>query len=220
MKKLSILASLFALAHSASGVSILAPGDAIIGGARVGGNFEVGTTGFTGGVNNWPPAEPPADIIDGLIGGGGQKYLNFAELDTGVIITPAFGSSVVQQIEFWVANDAAERDPASFELWGTNNAIAGGGPFDIAANFTQIASGGLALPDTRDTVEDGTGFSDTVTFANSDAYTTYLLLFPTVKNAAAANSMQISEVQFDTIPEPSTGLLALIGLGALARRRR
>jgi hypothetical protein len=36
----------------------------------------------------------------------------------------------------------------------------------------------------------------TVTFANSAAYTSYRLIFPTIRNPAAANSMQISEVAF------------------------
>jgi len=222
MKKISILTSLVAFSNSALAVSILAPGDPTIGGARVDGSFEVGVEGLTAGVNNWPGAEPPSDIVDGLIGGGGQKYLNFAQTDTGVIITPAFGASIVTEIELWVANDAPERDPASFEIWGTNNTIVGGGPFDIAADFTQIASGALALPDDRDLTEDTSGFSQSVGFSNTDAYTSYLLLFPTVKGPAA-NSMQISEVQFEgraPIPEPSSGLLALLGLGALARRRR
>jgi hypothetical protein len=66
--------------------------------------------------------------------------------------------------------------------------------------------------------------------------------FPTLKNAGAANSMQVADVQLfdaagtgifapgDTIlgvqvdgalvPEPSTGLLALLGLAGLLRRRR
>jgi hypothetical protein len=45
--------------------------------------------------------------------------------------------------------------------------------------------------------------------------------FDTLKDAATANSMQISEVQFyDVVPEPSLSLLAAAGLlGLLARRR-
>ncbi|MGC6465019.1 MAG: hypothetical protein ACON5N_05485, partial [Akkermansiaceae bacterium] len=77
--------------------------------------------------------------------------------------------------------------------------------------------------DIRDDVADAVGESQVVTFANTEAYSTYLLLFPTVKDAGLANSMQLSEVQFEgtvVIPESSTGLLGLLGLGLVARRRR
>ena len=164
-------------------------------------------------------AEPPGDIINGIIGGGGEKYLNFAEVNTGVVITPVFGSSVISSMELWVANDAVERDPASYELRGTNVAI-GGGPYNLS-DFALISSGALALPDPRDTVADALGNSQVVAFANSNAYTSYMLLFPTVKNDTA-NSMQISEVQFDgVVPEPAS-VLFLIGAAGigLARRKR
>jgi hypothetical protein len=86
--------------------------------------------------------------------------------------------------------------------------------------WTLIASGSLGLPDTRFAVSD-------VNFANLTAYSAYLLIFPTVKNAASANSMQISEVEFlgasavPAVPEsgPALSLTAatLLGLLALAR---
>jgi len=201
---------------------IFAPGDTILGGARVGANFEVGVGGFTEGVNNWPGGEAPADIINGVIGGGGEKYLNFAELDTGVIITPAVGASIVTSMELWVANDSPERDPASFEIWGTNSSILGGGPFDIGSTFTQISVGALALPDARDEIEDTSGISQVVTIGNGSAYTSYLILFPTVKDDAGANSMQLSEIQFDgtIVPEPGSAMLLLLSSGAFFLRRK
>ena len=88
MKKPIFLAlGLLASALSTQAANVLAPGDPIIGGVRVGANFEVGVVGTAAGLNNWPGAEPPEDLINGVIGGGGEKYLNFAELDTGVIVT-------------------------------------------------------------------------------------------------------------------------------------
>ena len=221
MKSFLTLATFAALTGAASAVAILTPSDEIIGGQLNGANFDVGVEGTIGGVNNWPGAEPPADLINGVIGGGGEKYLNFAELNTGVIITPTVGASIVTGMELWVANDAVERDPASYELYGTNALIASAGPFAVA-DFTLISSGGLALPATRDQVTDATGLSQVVTFANTDAYTSYMLVFPTVVDAAGANSMQLSEVQFDgtIVPEPSAGLLALLGLAPVVLRRR
>lgn len=202
-------------------VAIFSATDAIIGGARVGGDFVEGSEGTTGGVNNWPGAEPPSDLINGIIGGGGEKYLNFAELDTGFIITPNAGPSIVTSMELWVANDAPERDPASFEVWGTNADVSGGGVITISS-FTLISSGSLDLPLGRDTVPDATGLSEVVAIGDGNAYTCYMVLFPTVRDSVAANSMQLSEIQFDgvVIPEPGSTVLAALSLGLLLRRRR
>ena len=52
-----------------------------------------------------------------------------------------------------------------------------------------------------------------MTFDNDLPYDHYRLVFPTLKNAAAANSMQIAEVELLVVPEPSS--LALLGLGML-----
>jgi hypothetical protein len=149
------------------------------------------------------------------------KYLNFGEERSGLIITNAEGPVDVNFMRLITANDAVERDPTSYELWGTNDPIQsqahsnGNG----GENWTMISSGSITLPDAR--------FSPSnVVAVNSPAnYTSYKLIFPTVKNATAANSMQISGVQFATnasqIPEPST--VALLGLGfmcAAASRRR
>jgi len=66
----------------------------------------------------------------------------------------------------------------------------------------------------------------TVTFSNTTAYLSYRLTFPTLKNAGAANSMQIGEVQFlaefasTAVPAPAAGLLGLGLAGALVARRR
>src|SRR5688500_4816602 len=137
------------LALPAAAADVLAPGDLSRGGQVSGGLFQVGVVGTAAGVNNWPAAEPPADIINGVMGGAGEKYLNFAETNTGIVVTPAFGSSVVTGMELWVANDAEERDPASYELYGTNNLLAATGPYPLTG-FTLISSGPLALPSPRD----------------------------------------------------------------------
>ena len=205
---------------------LLSPPDPIIGGVLNGSQFEVGVAGTIGGVNNWPAAEPPEDLINGVIGGGGEKYLNFARENTGVIVTPSAltggNPTIVTSIDFWNANDAEPRDPASFDLYGTNVAISGAGPFDLN-DFTLVASSPLSLPSDRDTVADDLGFGETVSFSNSDAYTSYMLIFPTVKDAPNANSMQISEVQFQgqVVPEPSSmALVVMTGLMLLFRRNR
>ena len=47
------------------------------------------------------------------------KYLNFDQLNTGFTVTPAIGLSVVQCLTLTSANDAPERDPASYQLAGS-----------------------------------------------------------------------------------------------------
>ena len=205
--------------------------------------FEVGDAGFVIPGNNWPGGENPTFAIDGF----GQKYLNFGQENTGFVVTPSVGSTIATSLQLWAANDAIERDPASYQVWGTNaDAPAGfGAPGDTLplSAFTPISVGDLMLPDTRNAGGDAAledANSQTVTFSNTDAYTSYLVVFPTVKNIDAANSMQIAEVQlFDAaggifspgdpivggqvVPEPSSSLLgamSLLSIMLFVRKRR
>ncbi len=155
-----------------------------------------------------PGAEGVANVIDNT----GNKYLNFLDVASGFQVTPAYGASVITGLRFWTANDAPERDPASFQLEGSLN----GSPFVLIANMA------LNLPLDRNPTGQpltGTAFQE-VSFANTASYDSYRLIFPTLRDAAAANSMQIAEVEFLAVPEPTT--LALLGLagGALLMRRR
>src|SRR3954463_2097020 len=125
--------------------------------------------------SNSPGAEQSPNAIDN---NPATKYLNFDKLNTGFSVTPSSGSSVVKGLALVSANDAPERDPASFTLEGSNN----GG-----TTWTMIASGAVPAFTAR--------FQErVVSFPNTVAYTSYRLLFPTVANANAANSMQIAEV--------------------------
>ncbi|NCG26964.1 MAG: hypothetical protein GWP42_05405, partial [Verrucomicrobiales bacterium] len=126
----------------------------------------------------------------GIDGNFSTKYLNFAKLNTGFIVTPSSGDSIVRSISLATANDASARDPASFILYGTNDAILSTShSLGNSEDWTEIASGDLSLPDSRNTP--GT----VVNFPNASAYSSYRLIFPTVKNPVD-NSMQIAEVQF------------------------
>ena len=120
-----------------------------------------------------------------------QKYLNFLDLGSGFIVTPQVGATVVTGMRFYTANDAVERDPASFVLEGAD---------DPAGPFTLIAEGPLDLPSGRNgggatALDPSSSFNQTVSFANDVAYTSYRVTFPTLKDADAANSMQIAEVE-------------------------
>jgi len=134
--------------------------------------------------SNYPGGEAPAKAIDG---NGGSKYLNFARTNTGIIVTPA-AASVVKGIALSTANDAVERDPTSVAIYGTNDAITSeDNSLGEAENWTLIDSASVELPDARNTA--GT----VVNFDNDTEYTSYKIVFPTVKGAG--NSMQIAEIQ-------------------------
>ena len=205
----------------------------LIGSATAATNiFTIGTAATVGGANNWPGGEPPGAAIDA---NNGTKYLNFGELNTGYIFSLSAGTATASGINYVTANDSEPRDPASYILYGSNSITASsvtGTVFDVTANFTEISNGALSLASTRGTA------GGNVTFSSATAYNTFLLVFPTVKDAANANSMQIAEARIQTstgdlsnagiigggqlsaIPEPSATVLAAIGiLGLLTRRR-
>jgi hypothetical protein len=171
------------LFSSASAFDIFQPGDAIVAIDR-----DI-TTG-----SDFPGGEAPANILDGNTA---TKYLNFGETNTGFVVTPAFGSSILQSFSIATANDSPERDPFSYIIQGTNDNVSGlaeninGNAF----NWTDIAVGDF----TELAVDPGRFFTiSPISFANSTAYTSYRMIFPTVRDAAAANSMQVADVNFFT----------------------
>lgn len=138
------------------------------------------------GNNGDPPAnEGVINAIDDTT----QKYLNFKDLGSGFTVTPAVGPKVVTALRFYTANDAIERDPASYLFEGSND----------GTNYITIASGSLDLPLGRNQgglpLDPVAQFTQTVQFPSSTAYATYRVTFPTLRNAAAQNSMQIGEVE-------------------------
>jgi len=124
--------------------------------------------------NNSPGSEGVANAIDNQP----TKYLNFDKLNTGFTVAPRVGLSVVQCLTLTSANDAPERDPASYRLSGSYD----------GTNFTDISSGPVPAFTNRFT-------KVVISFANNTPYLQYRVIFPDVANAAAANSMQISEVE-------------------------
>jgi hypothetical protein len=159
--------------------------------------------------SRYPTAENPSKLIDGTTG----KYLNFGKTNTGFIVTPGKGMTIVKSFEIMTANDSAERDPASWALYGTNSAISSVDNSDgLGEVWTLIDSGTLALTDVRLTL------GGMIAVNNSAAFASYKMLFPTLKDAALANSMQVAEIQFYGVPEPLT--ISLLGLGGLALMRR
>jgi hypothetical protein len=202
---LSVIALLAVMSMPAFGtLALLSPGDAIIAIDADGGS-----------------RSPDAETVDHAIDGVLQKYLNFGdasggdENNTGFIVTPGIGVSIVDSFAITTANDSEERDPATWALYGTNDPILSiNHSTGVAEAWTLIDSGSISLPVARDTL------GPTIAVSNAATYASYKMLFPTVKDAGAANSMQIAEIQFYGVPEPAT--ICLLGMGGLAliRRRR
>lgn len=130
--------------------------------------------------NNWPAGESPDHALDGDTS---TKYLHFSGPDAALAIRPEGGASVINSMSFWTANDAPERDPASYEVYG----------FGIGG-WIYLGGGSLTLPATRNSGP------VTVNFSNTTAYQDYAAVFPAVKNNPATVLTQISEVAFASVP--------------------
>ena len=182
-----------------AGNSILGASDGIIA-------FDTDTNSSS----SFPGGEAPGKAIDGDTA---TKYLNFGGVDTGFIVTPSGGASIISGFTMTTGNDVPGRDPNAYVLYGTNDAITSaensGGDSE---NWVRIQSGTLNPPAGR-----GVAY-DSEAVANGTAYTSYR--FDVVGNNDQI--MQFAEIQFDGtfIPEPSSAMLALLGLLPVLRRRR
>jgi hypothetical protein len=123
---------------------------------------------------NSPPAEQAPNVLDQ---DSATKYLNFDKLNTGFTVTPKIGATIITGITLTSANDAPERDPASYVIEGSNS----------GRIFAVIAKG--TVPKFKDRF-----IRQTFSFANGTPYTIYRVTFPTVYDASTANSMQIADV--------------------------
>jgi hypothetical protein len=155
------------------------------------------------------------------------KYRNFGRENSGFIVTPSAGPTIVECFRITTANNFAGRDPASWALYGTNDPILSEDFSDGNAEaWTLIGSGLLTLPDAR--LEEG----PIVNVSNVTPYLSYRLVFPSVKNnmAPGVTSLQVGDIQFygqivapvEPAPEPGSLALAAAGMTTLgvAKRRR
>jgi len=161
---IAMLMAMFSVSVHAQLSDVTQPGDPIVGTS-----------------NNTPGSEGVANAIDNAP----TKYLNFDRLNTGFTVTPRVGLSVVQCISLTSANDAPERDPASYTLEGSYD----------GSNFVAIAAGPVpAFTNRFDKV--------VIRIENNTPYLAYRLIFPTVVGPGG-NSMQISEVELLGFLAPS-----------------
>ena len=139
---------------------------------------------------NWPDNEAPPNAIDDNVN---TKYLHFKEEDAyttllGFRVTPSTSQTIVTGLTFTTANDAPERDPTAYALYGSNVSI--NGP------YTLIATGEI-VDFKQATVWPRFKKNTTpIRFANTTAYNHYQLMYTTLRDVLAANSVQIAEVEF------------------------
>ena len=144
-------------------------------------------------------SSPESEGVENLLDGStATKYLNFGKENSGFIVTPSAGSSVVRAFTLSTANDSEERDPVNWELFGTNEAVTTEAHQTGLGReaWTLIATGTLALPVDREIA------GSQVIFNNNDAFTSYKWICRTLKGTAGGNvnSAQYSEFQFDCDP--------------------
>jgi len=144
----------------------------------------------------------PQRAIDGVINDVNNKYRNalnntggtgFHE-GAGLIVTPKRGASVIQSFSITTAGDVQVRDPSSYQIYGTNDAIVSADNSDGngGENWTLIGSGSITLPTARLTTSAPIPLT-----GNTTPYLSYKVVFPT--DVASGNSMQIAEISFDGV---------------------
>jgi hypothetical protein len=125
--------------------------------------------------SNSPSNEGPNNAFDN---NPNTKYLNFDKQNAGVTVKLNQGR-VVQKFTITTANDAVERDPTSYKLYGSND----------GSSWVLISEGALSLSDSRFSV------SGDIAVANTTAYAYYFIKFPSIKNNIG-NSVQVSEITY------------------------
>ena len=175
----------------ASGSNILSPSDTIapLKQTTKGGSNVLAASGDFGG--NSGNDEQVANAIDGDLG---TKYFNKAQnatgsagVDTGFVVTPRLGATVVTGVQFATANDAPDRDPMAITIEGSN------APDADKANgkgFTLIYKGPCGL--TQDPGRKTLG--QVIAFANTQSYKTYRVLITQVR-VDNTDATQYSEVK-------------------------
>ncbi len=113
------------------------------------------------------------------------KYLNIGGSNAGIEFSYLIPTRITG-FRVTTANDVPGRDPASYQIYGQRN-----GSWDL------LISGGLQLPTARHTE------ASTVSLDGLSAFTTYRLVFPTLKTAG--NMMQLADLKlYGTQASPTT----------------
>jgi hypothetical protein len=156
------------------------------------------------------PGEGADSAIDGI---SNTKYLNLGNppLGIGLAVEPLFGNTIAQSIQFTTADDATNRDPAGWILYGSNDPLssADNSGLDGGETWSQIANGALTFPEDRLTQ------LPAINFTNSTPYNNYRIEFTGPKGGPggrdAYNGIQIADVQLYTAPDAGgSGIFGIV----------
>ncbi|MFM6970125.1 MAG: cadherin domain-containing protein [Sediminibacterium sp.] len=165
-------------------VNVTAENDAPQAGAS---SVRSDVTGVSDPISMWPitgSSSPSSEQVQNAIDNSNlTKYLNFYGPGSGFVVVPNTGATIVTKLTFLSANDAPERDPATYKLEGSKD---GGGSYT-----TIVSSAATNLVATRFTE------SESAEINNQEWYSSYRLTFPTI---GSGSIMQIGEVQLLGIP--------------------
>jgi len=106
-------------------------------------------------------------------------------VDTGLLITPKIGSSIVTALQFYTVNDMADRDPMTMTLEGSSDPKAATEGFK---DFRLIYEGASGL----DSDPDRGNAGSRIAFSNTTSYKTYRLLI--TKTRAKTDATQYGEL--------------------------
>ncbi len=141
------------------------------------------------------PSDSIIAIDEDPLSGLQTTHVNFGKENGGFIVTPAGGTSIVDSFQITTGGDEPPRDPAAWELYGTNDAITseafGTGSEE---DWVLIDSGNFDLfneiPEGRHTT------GAVVSVSNSTEYRSYRMVFTALRDTLSANSVQLADVQF------------------------
>jgi hypothetical protein len=170
-----------------------------------GGNVPAASGDFGGSDGN-------SDLVGNVRDGDpATKYFNKAQngtkppgVDSGFVITPKLGATVVSGFQIASAGDVLTRDPLTITIEGSNAANA-----DQAgtSDFTLLYEGqcGLLFDSTRN------AWGLYGSFANTTAYKSYRILVTSTTGGATSDAVQYSEVRLFGAPQtqpPGSNILA------------
>jgi hypothetical protein len=131
-------------------------------------------------------------VTQAFDGSFNTKYLNVRGPGSGVLIDLGAGNAhAVDGLILYTPNDAPERDPASYEIYGSAD----------GNTFSLISAGDLKIPADRKTAY------PPVEFENATAYRYYKLVFPELSGAdpcagdTGSTCMQVAEIELTGVPE-------------------